>query len=69
MEVYYDISAFQCTNTGMIGLIAGTDSEISHVRVYSCQAEIVRVFKFDAAAGHNEVNIYGLSDLIFNSLR
>ena len=69
MAVYSPINATHSTNTNIIELNAETDSKISHVRLYSSQAEIVRVFKFDAAAGHNGVNIKGLSGLIPDSLR
>lgn len=56
-------------SVNIIELNAKTSSKISHISLYGARAEVVRVFKFDAAAGQNTVNITELPTIIRNSLR
>ena len=69
MTVDSAMSVTESTNTNTIKLDTKTDSKISHVSVYGSRAEIVRIFKFDAAAGHNVVDIEELPEIVPNSLR
>jgi len=61
------LDAPQSVNT--IELNAQTSSKISHINLYGSRAEVVRVFKFEAPAGQNNVNITELPSIIHNSLR
>ena len=61
------LNAPQSINT--IELNAQTSSKISHINLYGTRAEVVRVFKFKAPAGQNNVNITELPNVIHNSLR
>lgn len=61
------LNASQNVNT--IELNAQTTSKISHISLYGSRAEVVRVFKFEAPAGQNTVNITELPNIIQNSLR
>jgi len=61
------LNAPQSVNT--IELNAQTNSKISHINLYGSRAEVVRIFKFEAPAGQNNVNITELPSIIHNSLR
>lgn len=61
------LNASQSVNT--IELNAKTSSTISHISLYGSRAEVVRVFKFEAPAGQNTVNVTELPAIIQNSLR
>jgi len=52
-----------------IELNAQTSSKISHINLYGSRAEVVRVFKFEAPAGQNTVDITELPNILQNSLR
>ena len=48
----------------ILDLNSVNDSTITNLNLYSRQAQITRVFKFDVAAGQNKVVISGLPNVL-----